>query len=118
MQSWRYLYRAIQEFASIKDQLFGCDRSYVTIVSYHEHGNVEFPIQPLKQDLDLVTGLGIKAPRGLVRNNNFGMSDNRSGNPHALFLAAGKLPRIVIRSIVQANRFKGQFDSLSTLRGR
>jgi hypothetical protein len=71
----------------------------VTIVGHHQHGDVEFPIKPLQQVLNLLTGGRIQAACRFIGDHDFGMSHNRPSDANTLLLAPRELPRIVASSI-------------------
>ena len=76
------------------------------IVRHHDDGLAELLVQARQDGEHFLRRGRIQIPRRLVGQNQSGIGDNRSGDRDALLLAAGKLPRIVVHPVAQADQLQ------------
>ena len=69
----------------------------VRVVRHHDDGLAVLAVERLQQVEHLVAGLAIEVARRLVAEQQCRVGDDRARDADALFLAAGQLPRIVLR---------------------
>ena len=72
------------------------------IVGYDDDSQ-PFLVELLEQSDDGFTGRAVKIAGGFVGQKQFGAVDQRSGDGHALHLAAGQFMRAMIAPMVEAN---------------
>jgi acyl-CoA thioesterase-1 len=84
-------------------------------VRHHQHGLAVFRDQLLDQGHHFVGALAVQVAGGLVAQKEGWVGNNRSGNGHALFLAAGKLAGEVVHAVGQANDAERGFHVLAPL---
>ena len=68
-------------------------------------------IEPLKHLQDFLAGAGIQVAGRLVGQQDRRMIDERAGDGHALLLPAGKLRRLVVEPLAQADAFQEQIGA-------
>ena len=73
------------------------------VVRDHHDGLLEFPVELVHQVEDLAGGHAIEIAGRLVGNQEVGVGDDRPGDRHALFLAAGELAGIVVLASLKAD---------------
>ena len=66
------------------------------VVRDHDDRLLELAIEQLEQVEDLAGGGAVEVAGRLVGDEQVGVGDDRPGDGHALFLAAGELARIVV----------------------
>ena len=101
-----------QKFPAIQHQLTRRNRRHVAVVRDHQHRDVEFLVEPLQEHLNLLAGFRVETAGRFIGDDDFRMSHNGASNADSLLLTAGQLPRVVIGSIGQPDRFQRQLDSL------
>src|SRR5579859_7023320 len=92
-----------------------CATGGARIVRNHDNGLAEIPIQSLHQVEDFVGTLGIQITRGLVGDEDLWIGHNGAGDGHALLLASGQLPGIVLSSVRQTHDTQRGACALPTL---
>ncbi len=60
-------------------------------------------MQPGNQFKNRVRGSAIEVPRGLIRQQQLRLGDERPGQRHSLLLPAGKFSRPVMRALLQSH---------------
>ena len=88
----------------------------VRIVGHHDNGFAMVAIQRLEEIEDFISRFAIQVTGGFVAKQKCGIRHNGSGNAYTLFLAAGKLPGIMIRSLGETHNFQGNRGTLAPLR--
>ena len=98
----------------------------VRIVRHHDDRLAVLAVERLQQVEDLVAGLAIEIAGRLVAEQQRRVGDDGARDADALFLAAGELPRVVLRAIGQADDLqrdarrasrRSAFDSLVSSSG-
>ena len=74
-------------------------------------------VDALQQHHDLQGSLGVQVPRGLVGDDHAGVVDQSPGDGHPLLLAAGELPRILVRLLLQPHQLQHIGDAPAHLPG-
>ncbi|OQC72504.1 MAG: hypothetical protein BWX45_00893 [Deltaproteobacteria bacterium ADurb.Bin002] len=76
------------------------------IVRDHDNGFSHVAVEALHHGKDLLGGDAVEIARRLVGDQNRRIGDNGPGDGHALLLAAGHLPRIVVHPVRQPHHRK------------
>ncbi len=85
------------------------------IVRDHQDG---FPVPVhkfLDESHDFVSALAVQVAGRLVTEEESGIGNNGASDGHALFLAAGKLPRVMLHAIGKTNNRERGFDVLAAV---
>jgi len=99
----------------LQPQLPTCNRRSVGIVCHHQKCRTEFSIEALQKLENLARSRFIEVACRLIGHDDSGISHNRSGNAHALFLPPRELSRIVVGPIEQVHSSQCNLDSLASL---
>ena len=78
-------------------------RGGVRVVRDHDDRLAVLAVERLQQVEDLVAGLAIEVAGRLVAQQQRRVGDDRAGDADALLLAAGELPRVVLRAVGEAD---------------
>ena len=87
----------------------------VRIVRDHHDGLAVVAVERLQQIENLVAGLAIEIAGRLVAQQQRRVGDDGAGDADALLLAAGQLPRVVLRAIGEADDLQRDRRALAPL---
>src|SRR5262249_28859530 len=78
-------------------------RSRAPIVRDHRDRFLEFAVERFHEIEDILGALGVEISRRLVRDEHIRVDHDRARDRHALLLSAGELPRVMLRTVSQAD---------------
>src|SRR5271165_1303000 len=85
------------------------------IVGHHNDRLAEFLVERLHQREDLFRALMVEIAGGLVGNDDRRISDHGAGDGDTLLLAAGKLTRVMLGAVFQADDAQRSHGALPAL---
>ena len=88
------------------------------IVRDHDDRLLKLAIEQLEQLEDLAGGGAVEVAGRLVGHEQVGIGDDGPGDRHALLLAAGKLARIMVLALLQADDPQRRHHVLAPLAAR
>src|SRR5579864_107116 len=86
------------------------------VVRHHQNGFAVLAHKLLDERHDLVGALSVEIAGGLVAKQERRVRNNGAGDSHALLLTSGKLPRVVIHAVSQADHRECRLHVLAALR--
>ena len=95
--------------------LVGDGADDVHLVRDHHDGDAQFLVDPAQHAEHLLGGLGVQGGGGLVGKQERRVACQRSGDAHALLLAAGELLRVVLAALAQADEVEQLGDAALAL---
>jgi hypothetical protein len=97
----------------VQDRMGALSRERV--VRHQEYGFFVILREPLDKFQDFISAMSIQVTGWLIAKQKSWIGDDSARNCHALFLSAGKLPRIMLHAIRQADESQYCFDVFATL---
>src|SRR6266851_6997229 len=93
-----------------------CARGDDRVVRDHQNGFVVLADQLIDEGHDFIGALAVQVARGLIAKQESRVRDDGARDGDALFLSAGKLPRIVIHAVGEIDDGESGFHVLAALR--
>ena len=87
------------------------------VVGYHYDGAAVLLVELVEQVHDLDTHLGVQVTGRLIGEDDVGVTYDRTGDGHALALAAGELRREMAHTVAEADLLQHGLGQLAALRG-
>src|SRR5712671_2973063 len=113
----RLLSRLLEQLALLQMQGAPRELGGLGIVGDDDDRLAVLAVQHLQQAQNLVRGLAIQVPGGLVAHQQLRVGHERAGDRDTLFLTSGQLPGLVLGAVGEADDLQGHRDILAALRG-
>jgi len=85
---------------------------------HHDDRFALFLVQGFQQIKNFISGLAIEITRRFVAEQDGWIGDDRAGDADTLLFTARELARVVIETMRESDRRKGEFHLLAALLGR
>ena len=92
------------------DEAVGHGQGLLLVVGHHHGGQSELALQFADLDAHLLAQLGVEIGQRLVEQQHVGPEHQRTGQRHALLLAAGQLPRQPVAEMIEPHQAQGLGD--------